>query len=285
MKSIINVSAVYPKPGLITPINTAALNDVDFPCLIEGAMSLFQCFVNCTSIGSDTEKLKPEDAFTFLKSPSKIGNQDSLRATKGKLSLKGHVFLMGILCAAAGRLIIQKRNITSSALALTASSFARGIVERELWGLDENVNKNSLTAGQKSYVLYGIEGCRGEAEHGMQNILDAANFLKQLSEYEKILTLREKCVHVLIKIMSEIQDTSISAYNGITELMKIQEEAKEIFQTGGVLSEKGIEDIFQFDRDVRARGISPFGSELILTCGLFITELEKLKLTRSGLDE
>ena len=285
IKSILNVAAVYPKPGLITPINLSSLNGVDYPCLLDGTMALFQSFVNCTSVGADTEKLKPEEAFTLLRAPGKIGVQDVLRATRGKLAFKGHIFLIGLLCCAAGRLITQKRNLTSSALALTASSFARGIIERELWGLDENTNKNSLTSGQKSYVLYGIEGCRGEAEHGMQKIIDAANLLKKLSETAKILTLREKCVHVLVKLIGETQDTCISSYNGIDELMKIQSEAKEIISTGGVLTEKGLEDIFKFDRDVRARGISPFASELILTCGLFITELEELKLTRSGLDE
>ena len=285
VKSILNVAAVYPKPGLTTPINSSALNDIDYPCLLDGTMSLFQCFVNCASIGAETEKLKPEETFTLLKAPYEIGKQDVMRATRGKLSLKGHVFLMGILCAAAGRLIIQKRNLTASALALTASSYARGIVSRELWELDENAKIDVLTAGQKAYVLYGIEGCRGEAEQGMQNILDAANFFKQLSFNEKILTLREKCVQMLLKSMSEIQDSCIAAYNGITELLKIKEEAGNLISIGGVLSDQGIDEIFKFDKNVRARGISPLGSELVVTCGLFITELERLKLTRSGMSE
>lgn len=284
VKAIINTASVYPKPGLTTPLDNNALNGSDFPCLVDGAMSLFQCFVNCASVGIDTEKLKPEDAFNILTGPAKIGLNDTLRATRGKLTMKGNVFCLGLLSAAAGRLIKQKRILTPGAIALTASSFVRGIIERELWTLDE-ASRKVLSPGEKSWLSYGLEGCRGEAEHGFKETLKAFELLQTLDATQGQLTLREKCTHILISIIAANQDTNIAAHGGITELLRVQDEAKGVMQAGGMLSPEGIEAIFEMDKNLRSRGTAPNGSAVILANALFIPELVKLKLTRSGYDE
>lgn len=284
VKSIINVASVYPKPGLITPLDNSALNGTDYPCLIDGAMSLFQCFVNCASAGGDTQTLKPEDAFTILKSPARIGVNDVLRATRGKLSMKGHVFCLGLLSAAAGRLIAQRRLLTPGALALTASSFVQGITERELWHLEDDGLK-VFTNGEKSYVLYGIEGCRGEAEHGYIETLRAAELFRSITATHGHLTLREKCTHILLEIMSRNQDTCLSSHGGMAELMMAQEEARGVLEAGGMLTGEGVDAVFTMDRNIRSRGASPGGSAVILAGALFIQELGDMRLTRSGYEE
>ncbi len=156
VKSIILTASVYPKPGLITPIDNNALDGTEFPALIDSAMSLFQCFINLASAGADTETLNPSDTFTILKSPGRIGSNDSLIASRGKLPMKGHILCLGLLCAAAGRLLEQKRILTPGALTLTASAFAQGITARELWPLTESKSGKILTAGERAYISYGL---------------------------------------------------------------------------------------------------------------------------------
>ncbi|MBQ7595015.1 MAG: triphosphoribosyl-dephospho-CoA synthase, partial [Synergistaceae bacterium] len=284
VKAIINTASVYPKPGLITPIDNSALDGTDFPCLLDGAMSLFQCFVNCASVGIETENVKPEDAFTVLQGPAKIGVNDALTATRGKLRMKGFVFSLGLLSAAAGRLIKQKRFLTPAAITLTASSFVRGITQRELWALDET-NRTMFTLGEKSWKSYGLEGLRGEAEHGFKQTLRALETLRSLDANYSHLTLREKCTHALINIIAEIQDTTIAGRGGITELMRVQDEAKSVINQGGMLTTEGIDAVFEFDNNLRSRGTAPNGSMIILANALFIPDLVKLRLTRSGYDE
>ena len=63
VKSMILVASVYPKPGLITPLDNSALDSTDYPCYIDGAMSMFQCLVNSASAGSDTEAMNPLKMF------------------------------------------------------------------------------------------------------------------------------------------------------------------------------------------------------------------------------
>lgn len=285
VKSMIFIASVYPKPGLITPLDNSALDGADYSCYINGAMSLFQCLVNSASAGGDTEALNPEDAYTILKGSAKIGIDDALRATRGKLSLSGHVFCLGLICAAAGRLIAQKRILTHGALALTASSFVRGITERELWRLDEERGTRIFSPGERAYLSYGIEGCRGEAEHGFTETLKAVNMLRKFEATHGHLTLRERLTHTLISIMTSNQDSCIASHGGIAELMRVQEEAKHVLDSGGMLTREGIDSVFEMDKNLRSRGTAPRGSAVILACALYILELIDMKLTRSGYDE
>lgn len=284
VKSIVNVASVYPKPGLITPLDNSALDGTDYPCFLDGAMSLFQCYVNCASVGVDTESLKPEDALTILSSPSQIGINDVQRATRGKLSLKGYVFALGLLSASAGKLIVQKRILTPSALALTAASYVAGITSRELWSLDPEGRK-VFTLGERAYISYGLEGIRGEAEHGFKGMLRAAELFRSLSATQGQLSFRERCIHVLVDVMSVNEDTCLAAYGGITELMRVQEEAKRVLKLGGMLSREGVDAVFEMDRHLRSRGSSPRGSAVIVAGALFVLELLGMRLTRSGYDE
>lgn len=286
VKSIINLASVYPKPGLITPLDNNALDNTDYTTFINGAMSLFQCFVNCASAGIETENMKPEDVFTILQSPAKNGINDVLRSTRGKISMKGYIFCLGLLSAAAGRLIAQKRFLTHGALALTASSFAQGLIERELWKLADIDNTGKiLTSGEKAYLSYGIEGCRGEVEHGFTQTMKAVEELRKLNATHGNLNFREKCTHVFITIMAETQDTNIAAHGGIAELMRVQTEAQSVLKNGGGLTGTGIDAIFELDRNLRASGCAPKGSAVILATALFIMELAEMRLTRSGYDE
>ena len=238
VKSIINTASIYPKPGLITPLDNNALDGVDYNCLIDSAMSLFQCFINLASAGADTESLKPMDAFTIMKSPAQIGVNDVLRASRGKLSLKGHILLLGLLSAAAGRLLSQKRILTHGALTLTASSFASGLIERELWPLEDQRGTKIFSDSERVYLSYGIEGCRGEAEHGFKMTLKAIESLRRLKATQGQLNFRERCTQTLIDIIAENQDSSLAAHGGIMELIRVQDEAKNIIESGGMLSLK-----------------------------------------------
>lgn len=285
VKSIILTASVYPKPGLITPIDNNALDGTEFPALIDSAMSLFQCFINLASAGADTETLNPSDAFTILKSPGRIGSNDSLIASRGKLSMKGHILCLGLLCAAAGRLLEQKRILTPGALTLTASAFAQGITARELWPLTESTSGKILTAGERAYITYGLEGCRGEAEHGYINVMKAVETLRKLEAMYGHLNTREMMTHTLITIMAETQDTNLAANGGIGELMRVQKEAKEILDAGGMLTPEGVAGVLDMDKRLRSRGAAPNGSGVILSCAVFVRELVRMKLTRSGYDE
>ena len=279
VKSIVSAAALHPKPGLVTPLENNALDGMDFPRVLDGVMGLFPCLVNCASIGFETEPIKPEEAMTLLRPVGRRGEQEVLQATRGGLALRGTIFLMGLLCAAGGRLAAQERNLTPMALALTASSFARGVCERELWGLKED--EEGGTPGERAYALYGMDGCRGEAERGFPLTLRAAGLLENLGDTHGHLSLRERAVHVLLHIMVENGDTSLAGRGGIDGLLQVQEAARQALASGGMLAPAGREAVEEMDRAFRGRGISPCGSAVVLSAALFLLALKDLPPLRS----
>ncbi|MCR5347667.1 MAG: triphosphoribosyl-dephospho-CoA synthase [Fretibacterium sp.] len=285
VSSVLNAIAIHPRPGLVTPLEKDALDGTEFPVFLDGAMGMFPCLVNCASVGSETEEMNPEDVMTLLRPVGQQGERDILQATRGRLGFRGTLFLTGLLAAAAGRLIAQRRNLTPMALGLTGASFVQGISERELWPLENNSGDEDRTAGERAYILYGIDGCRGEAERRFPLTLRTAGLLQNLEGTHGHLSLRERAAHVLIHIMVWNADTSLAARGGIDELLRVQEAARNTLAAGGMLTPSGREAVNAMDREFRRQGISPRGSTVILSAAFFILALGEMCLTRSGQEE
>lgn len=264
--SLLKEAAVYPKPGLVTPLDNGSHADMDFQNFIDSAMALLPCFLNCASIGLETLELGAEDVLALLRVTGRQGEWEMLRATGGVNTHKGAIFLLGLLCAAAGRLAAQERESTPRALALTASSFVRGIVGRELADL---TLERCRTAGERAFVLYGLEGVRGEAERGFPTALRAAGRMREL-ERNGTLSFRERAAHVLIHIVSENADCNLVARGGLDAMLNVQAEAKEILQAGGMLTPSGRAGIAEMERRLVSRNLSPGGSADILSAALFL---------------
>lgn len=264
--SLLKEAAVYPKPGLVTPLDNGSHADMDFQNFIDSAMALLPCFLNCASIGLETLELGAEDVLALLRVTGRQGEWEMLRATGGVNTHKGAIFLLGLLCAAAGRLAAQERESTPRALALTASSFVRGIVGRELAGL---TLERCRTAGERAFVLYGLEGVRGEAERGFPTALRAVGRMREL-EQNGTLPFRERAAHVLIHIVSENADCNLVARGGLDAMLNVQAEAKEILQAGGMLTPSGRAGIAEMERRLVSRNLSPGGSADILSAALFL---------------
>lgn len=265
--SLLKEAAVYPKPGLVTPLDNGSHSDMDFQNFIDSAMALLPCFLNCASIGLETLELGAEDVLGLLRVTGRQGEWEMLRATGGVNTHKGAIFLLGLLCAAAGRLAAQERESTPRALALTASSFVRGIVDRELADL---TLERCRTAGERAFVLYGLEGARGEAERGFPTALRAAGRMRELEREHGALSFRERAVHVLIHIVSENADCNLVARGGLDAMLNVQTEAKKILQAGGMLTSSGRAGIAELERRLVSRNLSPGGSADILSAALFL---------------
>ena len=285
VSSVLKAGTIHPRPGMVTPLEKDALDGTEFPTFLDGAMGMFPCFVNCASVGCETEEMKPEEVMTLLRPVGQQGEREILQATRGRLALKGTLFLTGLLAAAAGRLIVQRRNLTPMALGLTGAAFVRGISERELWPLEGNDDIEDKTTGERAYVLYGIDGCRGEAERGFPLTLRAAGLLQNLEGTHGHLSLRERTAHVLLQVMSENADASLAARGGIDTLLKVQKTARDAVAAGGMLTPGGREAVAAMDQDFRHQGISPRGSAVILSAAFLVLALGKMRLTCSGQEE
>lgn len=268
VRSLLAEAAVYPKPGLVTPLDNGSCADRTFQHFIDSAVALLPCFLNCASIGMETLELGPEDVFALLRVTGRQGEQEMLQATGGVGTHRGAIFLFGLLCAAAGRLAAQERELTPRALALAASSFVRGIVGRELGGLNL---ESCGTAEERAFVLYGLEGPRGEAERGFPMTLRAADLMRRLEEeHGDALTFRERAAHTLIFILSENADGALVSQGRLDAMLSVQAEARKALASGGMLSPSGQAGIAEMESGLAGRGLCPEGGADILAAALFL---------------
>ena len=279
VKSLLNAAAAWPKPGLVTPLEGAG--GTDFQSVVDGALALLPCFLNCASIGFETEELKPEDTMSLLRPAGLQGEREVEWAVRGSLSFRGSIFFLGLLSAAAGRLFAQKRNLTPMALALSASACVRGCMEQELHSLDPRSAGQS--AGRRVWLLYGVEGARGEVERGFPLTLRAVDLMKKLEdEHSGFLSARELAAQAFLSILIDNADSALAEASGLEGMLRAQGAARDAFKAGGVLTTDGRAAVEELDKSFRGAGACPRGAMVVLSAALFIRELEGLCPTRTG---
>lgn len=166
VKSLLYEVAVTPKPGLVDRINNGAHNDMDIYTFLSSAPALQPYFTQCALTGMETRLDPPEETFRRIRFHGKLAEQTMLRATGGVNTHKGAVFILGLACAAAGRLVFRGRE--PEQILSQCAAMAQGLVERDL----ETVTAHTArTAGERFYLLHGVTGIRGQAQAGFPAVL------------------------------------------------------------------------------------------------------------------
>jgi len=265
-----------PKPGLVDRQNNGANEDMDYHLFTLSSASICSGFFLFSSMG-----IKSKDDSILLELLRKEGlkvENKMFRTTGGINTQKGLIFLMGLICAAAGSLAKDGRTPTPSDVSDKVAFITRGICERELSILKSNDPERPLTKGEKLYLCYGMRGIRGEAEDGLPSVISGG--LPELhASLESGLSMNDSMVHALLRIISISDDTNVVARSDYGTLKnEVQPMAEEILTLGGMRTEKGKKAIQDMDRYLIGKNINPGGSAdlLAVTCAMFYLESEQV---------
>ena len=271
VRALLLEASLAPKPGLVTPYSNGSHKDMHFNTFVDSALALAPCFENCAAVGSAFALSPPEAALPSLKEVGLEGERLMYRATGGVNTHKGAIYLLGFLCAAAGRVA---RHLSFSGLPLSrstpkeltqvAASFVRGVVERELVPLSSS--KSALTAGERAYIAHGLTGARGEVDGGYPLVLQALSFLRYLPP----LSLKNALTDTFFFIVSKNEDTNLYARGGIEGVRAAQALAGEALRWGGTRTPEGWEKIRLAERIFVEKNLSPGGSADILSSVAFV---------------
>lgn len=270
--------ACNPSPGLVSVISTGSHTDMDHYTFIESTSSLIKYLTLSVQLGFSDESVKD-----MLKKGRKLGikaEKDMFKKTKGINTHKGMLFLMGICCIAIGKTIHNKKPF--SEIRNVIKDMCRGLVEKELEPLneiaikyksvDEMVQRENLSYGEKLFVLYGMEGIRGEVEKGLPIVFDfSLDFYKEASDLNK----NDRLVNTLIGIMQYSEDSNVLHRHSLKELKKMQQDAKIIIAEGGMRTLRGKQKIIQMEEEFVKKGISPGGSADLLAITVFLSLVEE----------
>lgn len=211
--------AVTPKPGLVDRRNSGSHRDMDIFTFQASAAALWPYFARCAAIGMDTRALPPGETLQRLRLAGRQAEGAMHRATGGVNTHKGAIFSLGLLCGAAGRLEPSDRRQPRRMLAECAA-MAQGLVSRSYGALTE---ETARTAGERSYLRYGITGVRGQAEAGFPAVLEVG--LPKLEEaLERGLSVNDAGCAALLAMLAAADDTNMLHRGGYEVQQRVRRE-------------------------------------------------------------
>jgi triphosphoribosyl-dephospho-CoA synthase len=252
---------LYPKPGLVSPVDNGAHDDMDLRTFLCSIFSLRRYFTAISAAGAECAP------FAVLQQLGIEAERRMLAATGGLNTHRGAIFCLGLLAAAAGW--HRQRGLT-----LHAEALARTVVN--LWGagIRDAGRKAADSHGRRAIRLYGARGAREEALAGFPTLVHVA--LPTLrSSLGSLGCPKRAQVQTLFAIMAELQDTNLLHRGGPDALRFVQQAARRFLGEGGVYSPAWRSRALALHGDCVALHLSPGGAADMLAAAWFIHELQQ----------
>ena len=251
-----------PKPGLVDAENSGAHADMDLDLLLKSAQALEPYFTAFAEQGIADAKLLPDGRIAKLREQGIEAECAMFAASNGVNTHKGALFLLGVLCYAAGYCTANGR-LTPQEICTVGARFCGGIT-----------NELGNSAG-RAFARYGARGARGEAEDGFPHVLLALETFSRASGQGA--TEQDAWLLALLRLIESVEDANVLARCGETTAWELQSRAGELaarYPAGGA---ELADEIRALDRDCCAWNVSPGGAADLLACAMFFRALEERK--------
>lgn len=237
-RALLHEVAATPKPGLVDRANNGAHRDMDFFTFLDSACVLGPYFTRCARWGLDHPDTPPEAVLSSLRTAGLRAEGEMNRVTGGVNTHKGAIFSLGLLCAAAGQLLIQGGPQTAAALGALAGRMAAST--------DPN-----------------LAGARGEAASGFRRALTALGALRKWLEAGE--PWNDALVRTLLCLLRETEDTNLVKRGGKEGLAWARRQARTLLKG----PEVSLEAVERLDISFIQRDLSPGGCADLLAVVCF----------------
>ena len=264
IRSLYREAALAPKPGLVSPGSQGSHRDMDFRTFLRSLQSLRPYFPAIAACG------QRRPGFLSLRLLGIEAEAAMLAATSGVNTHRGAIFNLGLLCAAAGRLIADG--------ATPEATMACAVV-KDVWGaeilagLAAVSDTEALSHGLSVARRYGTGGARQEAAAGFPAALEVG-----LPAYRHALAATGDgelaAVQALFALIAELDDTNLLWRGGRSGLAHGRQAAAGFLAAGGVFAADWRAYAAAIDADFVARNLSPRVSADLLGVTLFLAELD-----------
>ena len=249
----------YPKPGLVSHVDTGSHTDMDAGTLRRSAAALGPYLCALTEAGAQ------DCDMDCLRAIGIEAETAMLEATGGINTHRGAIFGLGLLCAAAG----ARRSGGVEGAAPLGSVVARRW-GREILSAPVTLRSHGLEARRR----YGAGGARCQAADGFPAVYGVG--LPALRQAAIMAPTNAEAirVHACFSLIAAVEDTNLLHRGGIAGLCFAQNAARSFLDRGSVS---------QPDWRVRARTVheafiqrrlSPGGSADLLALSLFVQAIE-----------
>lgn len=256
-RALIDELEAWPKPGLVSPLDSGSHDDMDAGTLRRSAGAIAPFFAELVEAGAAGAPL------VTLRGIGLAAEAAMLRATGGVNAHKGAIFSLGLICAASGL-------VGDGAPSAEARAEQVGV----LWGNEIARRPASpSTHGGKAILRFGVGGAAAEAAAGFPIVrsigLPALRRGRRLSPGNA----RAARIECLFALMAELDDTNLLHRGGAEGLRFAQRAARGFLEEGGVGAEEWQKRALALHHAFVAARLSPGGSADLLAVTMFLDSL------------
>lgn len=244
----------WPKPGLVSPIDSGSHADMDIGTFRRSAAALEPYFAALAEAGAEGS------AMGRLRVIGLEAEAAMLRATGGINTHRGAIFGLGLLCAAAGMRANGRVDPVLPLGIIVASRWRHGILQGP-----EPLHSHGGMARRR----YGTGGARQEAAQGFPSVyavgLPALRRGAALTDDDQAAR-----VQACFALIAHLEDTNLLHRGGLAGLRFAQAAARAFLARGGVGQPDWLRQASTVHRAFVARRLSPGGSADLLAMSLFV---------------
>jgi len=249
----------WPKPGLVSRVDSGSHTDMDAAMMAASAASLRPFFAELAAAGQDGA------AIDRLREIGLRAEAAMLLVTGGVNTHRGAIFGLGLLCAAAGSMTRDSGAIVPSRL---------GDVVRQRWGADILRGPVPLFSnGTTALRRYGAGGARAEAASGFRNLYQVG-----LPALREARALRPDdpdaaAVQACFALIAAVRDTNLLHRRGMEGSRAAAAMASAFLQQGGVATPDWHARAATIHAAFVALNLSPGGCADLLAMTLFVDDI------------
>ena len=264
-EALLREAEATPKPGLVDRNNTGVHRDMDLPLFRQSAEALGPFFSRFTRLGAESAAGLPAgEVLSTLRPLGVEAERAMFLATTGVNTHQGAIFILGVLCAAAGRLAAEGAPLSPEGVCREAGRFCAGM-EGEL------ADPAADSHGARCYRTYGVTGVRGEAARGFPSLLDYA--LPWLSRAD--LPEDRRLCAALLSLAAHVDDTTVLHRAGAEGAAYCKAAAWAYLRGRDPGAGAFLTGLAELDMDFIGRNISPGGSADLLAAAIFLRSIAR----------
>jgi len=249
--------SLSPKPGLVTLIDCGSHDDMDAHTFMRSLFSLRRYFVQIAEAGSGVAD------FSVLEQHGIAAESRMLAATGGVNTHRGAIFMLGLLCAAAGA-ALREQGGALHPLALREAL-------RQRWGaaLARRSQRPSALPGGMAARRHGLRSASEEAALAFPVLFETA--LPALNDaLARGLSPRLARLDSLFHIIAVLDDSNLAHRGGLSGLREAQRAARDYLDRGGIARPEGLLEAQAIADDFVRRRLSPGGAADTLAAACWI---------------
>ncbi len=243
----------YPKPGLVSHVDSGAHRDMDAALMCRSADSLTSSFIELAEAGANNLPMPR------LRAIGLAAERTMMMATGGVNAHRGAIFGMGLLCAAAG--YREAFGVQRTLGAIVAAQWGPGIVAGPV-----ACDSHGALAARR----FSVGGARKEAASGFPAIYMHALPALRLGASLRPGDAEAVRVHACMSLIAAVEDTNLLYRGGAEGLEFARAQAAEFLARGAVAVPDWRAHAIAIHRAFVTRGLSPGGCADLLAMALFV---------------